>query len=293
MPPWRFLIRFTDTDGVEHLGEPNVGSGDDVIPAFETGALKATVLETSSIFTRDVRKLGVVAVEKLLSPLRPSDVPMIKCVGLNYMKHIKEGGRTPPPYPSIFIKPSACVANWDEDVPIPEIATDNGCDYEGELCFVVGKEAKDVPEQDALSYIAGYCVGNDVSSRKWQRDPAYAGGVPQWCFSKGFDKYAPLGAVLGSPEVLGAADDLDLKTSVNGELRQDSNTSDLLFNVPKILAFITQGTTIAPGTVVMTGTPAGVGMGFQPKPKYLGHGDVVQVSIGGLGMVKNRVVFPS
>ena len=93
MPPWRFLIRFTDTDGVEHLGEPNVGSGDDVIPAFETGALKATVLETSSIFTRDVRKLGVVAVEKLLSPLRPSDVPMIKCVGLNYMKHSR--GTTP------------------------------------------------------------------------------------------------------------------------------------------------------------------------------------------------------
>ena len=157
--------------------------------------------------------------------------------------------------------------------------------------MVIGKTGKNISEDNALDYIAGYMSSNDVSARKWQRDPAYAGGVPQWCFSKGFDKYAPLGPMLVSPNVVGAADHLDLKTWVNGELRQHSNTSDLLFGVRKIVAFISQGTTLEKGTVIMTGTPAGVAMGMKPCPKYLKDGDVVEVEIEHLGSCKNRMVF--
>jgi 2-keto-4-pentenoate hydratase/2-oxohepta-3-ene-1,7-dioic acid hydratase in catechol pathway len=159
------------------------------------------------------------------------------------------------------------------------------------LSVVIGKTGKNISEEDALDHVAGYCASNDVSARKWQRDPAYAGGVPQWCFSKGFDKYAPLGPMLVSPKVVGAAENLDLQTFVNGELRQSSNTSDLLFGVKKIISFISQGTTLERGTVIMTGTPAGVAMGMKPTPKYLNNGDVVEVRIGQLGSCSNRMVF--
>lgn len=141
-----------------------------------------------------------------------------------------------------------------------------------------------------MSYVAGYAAANDVSARTWQRDPTFAGGVPQWCFSKGFDKYAPISPVLVSPEVVGAADMLQLKTYVNGELRQDTNTDDLLFGVKKIIAFLSQGTTLEKGTVILTGTPAGVAMGMNP-PKYLNDGDVVEVKIEQLGSVKNKMAF--
>ena len=155
---------------------------------------------------------------------------------------------------------------------------------------MIGKTGKNISEEDALSYVAGYAAANDVSARTWQRDPAFAGGVPQWCFSKGFDKYAPISPVLVSPEVVGAADKLQLKTYVNGELRQDTNTDDLLFGVKKIIAFLSQGTTLEKGTVILTGTPAGVAMGMKP-PKYLNDGDVVEVKIGQLGSVKNKMAF--
>lgn len=133
-------------------------------------------------------------------------------------------------------------------------------------------------------------VSNDVSARKWQRDPAFAGVVPQWDFSKGFDKYAPLGPMLVSPKVVGNASGLRLQTWVNGELRQDSDTGDLLFGVEEIVSFISQGTTLQQGTIIMTGTPAGVAMGMKP-PKYLNNGDVVKVRIEQLGTVENKMVW--
>ena len=203
---------------------------------------------------------------------------------------VKEGGRIPPPYPSIFIKPSASVAGFDEDIPIPKIAQVDQLDYEGELAIVIGKSGKNISETDALDFVAGYVCSNDISARKWQRDPAYAGGVPQWCFSKGFDKFCTLGPMLVSPRMVDSADNLNLRTWVNGELRQEANTDDLLFGVKKIIAFISQGTMLEKGTVIMTGTPAGVAMGMKP-PKYLRDGDVVEVEIEHLGRCKNRMVF--
>lgn len=203
---------------------------------------------------------------------------------------VQEAGRKPPPYPSIFIKSRTSIASFDEDIPIPKLAQDDQCDYEGELSIVIGKTGKNIAKDDVLSHIAGYVTSNDVSARKWQRDPAYAGGVPQFCFSKGFDKYAPLGPMLVSPKVLGSASGLRLQTFVNGESRQDTRTDDLIFNVQEIIAFISQGSTLEKGTVVMTGTPSGVAMGMSP-PQYLKHGDVVEVKIEHLGSVKNKMVF--
>lgn len=129
-----------------------------------------------------------------------------------------------------------------------------------------------------------------MSCRGWQRDPKKAGGVPQWCFSKGFDRFAPLGPMIVSPTVVGNASDLHLRTLVNGEERQNTMTSDLLFGVEDIVSFVSQGTTIEAGTVILTGTPSGVAMGMK-EPKYLVDGDVVEVSISQLGRVRNKMVF--
>ncbi|KAB5580890.1 hypothetical protein GE09DRAFT_949024 [Coniochaeta sp. 2T2.1] len=283
------LIRFEDAAGNIQFGEPNITSAELLEKHAAQGTLEATVFEGASIFSL-VRSSEVVQVSKILSLLAPEDVPIVKCVGLNYIKHIQEGGRKPPPYPSIFVKPRTSVAGFKEDIPIPKLTQDDQLDYEGELCIVIGKTGKNIPKSLALEHIAGFVVSNDLSARKWQRDPAYAGGVPQWCFSKGFDKFAPLGPVLVSPSVVGNAGSLRLHTWVNGELRQDSNTSDLLFGTEAIVEFVSQGTTLEAGTVIMTGTPAGVAMGMK-EPKWLKDGDVVEVAIEHLGSVKNRMVF--
>lgn len=155
---------------------------------------------------------------------------------------------------------------------------------------MIGKEGRNITKATALDHVAGYCVSNDVSNRAWQRDPAKAGVVPQWGFSKGFDKFAPLGPVIVSPAVVGAASELRLQTFVNGEERQNTLTSDLLFGVQELVSFCSQGTTLEVGTVILTGTPSGVAMGMK-EPKYLKDGDVVEVKISQLGSVRNAMVF--
>ncbi|KAK5659816.1 hypothetical protein OQA88_1028 [Cercophora sp. LCS_1] len=288
-PSFSRIIRFEDAAGKAQFGEPKVSSAEEFDQAVAQGTLEATVLEGSDLFNLASTSQAV-KVKSVLPLLSPEDVPIVKCVGLNYMKHIQEGGRKPPPHPSIFIKPRASVAGYNEDVPIPKLAQEDQLDYEGELCIVIGKTGKNIPKEEALQHIAGFVVANDVSARRWQRDPAFAGGVPQWCFSKGFDKFAPLGPMLVTPKVVGNAGNLRLQTFVNGELRQDTNTNDLLFNTEVIVSFISQGTTLEAGTVIMTGTPAGVAMGMA-QPKWLKDGDVVEVKIEELGSVKNKMAF--
>jgi 2-keto-4-pentenoate hydratase/2-oxohepta-3-ene-1,7-dioic acid hydratase in catechol pathway len=129
-----------------------------------------------------------------------------------------------------------------------------------------------------------------VSCRGWQRDPKKAGGVPQWCFSKGFDKFAPLSPILVSPTVVGNASDLRLQTLVNGEERQNTSTGDLLFGVEEIVSFCSQGTTLQAGTIILTGTPSGVAMGMK-EPRYLNDGDLVEVRISKLGSLRNKMAF--
>ncbi|GJN75030.1 hypothetical protein PLICBS_009126 [Purpureocillium lilacinum] len=289
MATWSRLIRFVDDTSRETFGEPIITDGQefaDWLAGDERWAVELKGLSPIGPLIRGER----IRVKELRDVLRPSNVPIIRCIGLNYMKHIQEAGRKPPPYPSVFIKPSTSVAGFNEDVPIPKIAQDGTVDYEGELAIVIGKTGRDIPKESALDHIAGYCVSNDVSARAWQRDPDKAGVVPQWCFSKGFDKFAPLGPVLVSPALVGNASDLHLRTFLNGEERQRTSTSDLIFGVEDIITFCSQGTTLEAGTIIMTGTPSGVAMGMKP-PKYLTDGDVVEVTITGLGSVRNRMVF--
>ncbi|KAL6918562.1 hypothetical protein FSST1_010057 [Fusarium sambucinum] len=286
---WSQLIRFLDEKDEIHLGDAVAESAEDLTNLLEAGNLTANELVGTELF--DTKPTGkTIKVKKLLGPLTPKDVPIIRCVGLNYAKHIKETGRSPPPNPSIFIKPSRSVTGWDNDIPIPKIAQKDQLDYEGELAIVIGKEGKDISAEDALSFVVGYTVANDVSARTWQRDPKFAGEVPQWCFSKGFDSFAPLGPMIVSSSALGAADDLILQTKVNGEVRQEASTSDLVFGVKRIIEFVSQGTTLEKGSVILTGTPGGVALGMKP-PAWLKDGDVVEVSISGIGTIRNKMVF--
>lgn len=170
---------------------------------------------------------------------------------------VKEAGRTPPPFPFIFFKPNTCIADHGSDVVIPKIAQDDQADYEGELCLVIGKDAKDVSIDEALNYVAAYTAGNDISSRKLQRDPKLAGNVPQWGFSKGFDTFAPLGPVLVRSDLIGDPKKLLLKTIIDGEVRQEEHIADLVFDCAYLVSYLSSGTTLRKGSVIMTGTPGG------------------------------------
>ncbi len=277
---WQRLIRFIATDGRLLRGEPILPLPDfDLGNVTEETKLRAKVISGDDIYdTTGKTKVTdeVATVKKLLGPLAQSDVPILRCVGLNYAKHsmsnpcncflecvifkplaVKEAGRSPPPYPFIFFKASTTVWDHGADVHIPKIAQDDQADYEGELCLVIGKPVKNVSRADALSYVAAYTVGNDISSRKLQRDKALAGPVPQWGFSKGFDTFAPLGPCLVAADLIDDPAKLHLKTIIDGEIRQDEEVSDLLFDCAEVVSFLSQGTTLEPGSVIMTGTPGG------------------------------------
>ena len=181
------------------------------------------------------------------------------------------------------------VADWAEAIPIPKFAQEQ-CDYEGELSIIIGKDGKDIRAEDALLYVAAYTCGNDITARDWQREPEKAGPVPQWCFGKSFDKYAPLGPCLVAAHVIGLADNLELRTFVNGDERQHGNTRDLCFGVKELVSFCSMGQTLQKGTVIMSGTPAGVGL-FMNPPQFLKDGDVVEVEISRLGRLRNVIKF--
>ncbi|PKY02999.1 hypothetical protein P168DRAFT_297902 [Aspergillus campestris IBT 28561] len=291
--PWKRLIRFEATDGRILRGEPLVEDSVDL--GFVTAAdqVQARVISGDDIYDTTGKTTvtdEVVTVKTILGPLAQHEVPIVRCVGLNYMNHIKEAGRTPPPFPSIFFKPNTTVHDHGAPVEIPSIAQDEQADYEGELCIVIGKDAKNVPRDQALSYIGAYTVGNDISSRKLQRDPALAGRVPQWCFSKGFDTYGPLGPCLVAGSQVADPAALHLRTVVDGEVRQDEHVADMLFDCAYIVSYLSQGTTLQKGSVIMTGTPSGVGFGLKP-PKYLTPGTQMDVSVTGIGTLRNSVVF--
>ncbi|RHZ43499.1 fumarylacetoacetate hydrolase family protein [Aspergillus thermomutatus] len=291
--PWKRLIRFQATDGRVLHGEPLVAEDVDLGFITEADAIRARVISGHDIFDTTGETIvtdEIVTVKTLLGPLTKEDVPILRCVGLNYAKHIKEAGRTPPPYPFIFFKPNTTLHDHGASVVIPKIAQDDQADYEGELCLVIGKDAKDVPVEQALEYIGAYTVGNDISSRKLQRDPALAGRVPQWGFSKGFDTYAPLGPCLVAGSEIPDPSKLHLRTIVDGEVRQDESVSDLLFDCTYLISYLSQGTTLQKGSVIMTGTPGGVGAGLQP-PKYLVPGTQMDVHISKIGTLRNGVVF--
>ncbi|KAJ9658485.1 hypothetical protein H2198_003637 [Neophaeococcomyces mojaviensis] len=299
--PWTRLIRFQSTDG-------RILHGDLILPDRTTSisAVEFDIGKTSEIYIVQTRVVEgddlfdttgrthvtdeVVTVKRLLGPLTQKDVPILRCVGLNYAKHIKEAGRTPPPFPFIFFKPNTCVWDHGATVEIPKIAQDQQADYEGELCLVIGKDAKDIPINEALSYVAAYTVGNDISSRKLQRDPALAGRIPQWGFSKGFDHFAPLGPCLVRADLISDPKSLRLTTTIDGEVRQDELVEDLLFDCAYLVSYLSQGTTLQKGSVIMTGTPGGVGAGLNP-PRYLVPGTKMEVKVSQIGTLINDISF--
>ncbi|SPO05423.1 related to fumarylacetoacetate hydralase [Cephalotrichum gorgonifer] len=291
---WDRLIRFVATDGRILRGEPILPIPDfDLGQVVEGTGLKARVIQGDDIYdTIGATKVTdeIVTVKTLLGPLAPSDVPIIRCIGLNYISHIHETGRKMPNFPFMFFKPPTTVLDHGANVIIPKLAQSNQPDYEGELCIIIGKDAKNVSEEDALDYIVAYTAGNDISSRKLQRDPELAGPVPQWGFSKGFDTFAPLGPALISSRVVPDPSSLHLTTTVDGHVRQSSGLSDLLFNVPYLVSFLSNGTTLQKGSVIMTGTPGGVGSGQKP-PKFLEPGTTVEVHISKIGTLKNGVEY--
>lgn len=209
--------------------------------------------------------------------LRPSK---IVCVGHNYSAHIAEGHQEVPIEPLLFAKtPNTLIGSG---TPIRNSPLTTSLDYEGELALVIGKHASGVSPSEALDYVAGFTVFNDVSARDIQH------GASQWFRGKSFDTFGPIGPILVTPDLVGPVESMRIETRVNGELRQSASCGDMIFGPSELIAFISNGITLEPGDVVATGTPAGVGLGFQP-PRYLTNGDVVEVSISGLGTLRSEV----
>jgi 2-keto-4-pentenoate hydratase/2-oxohepta-3-ene-1,7-dioic acid hydratase in catechol pathway len=206
----------------------------------------------------------------------------IVCIGLNYAKHAAESNLPIPSHPVVFSKFNNSLAGNGEDVPlIADVASE--FDYEVELCAVIGKTAKNVAEADALSYVAGYSTANDLSTRDLQMRSS------QWLIGKTSDKFLPLGPYLVTADEVGDPQKLRLTCTVNGEIRQDSNTSDMIFTVAQIVSYCSQFFTLEPGDLILTGTPSGVAMGMANKP-WLKKGDVVEVEVEKLGKLTNKMV---
>jgi len=222
------------------------------------------------------------SVGRFLAPVEPKE---IICIGLNYRSHADELKLPYPENPVVFMKPGTCAAGHDAAVVKPRIT--EKMDYEVELAVVIGRPCKDVPPEEALSYVLGYTCANDLSTRDWQKLPELAGS--QWCRSKMFDGFAPLGPVLVTADEIADPHKLRVQSFVNGKQMQDASTSDLIFDVPQIISFLSIGTTLQPGTVILTGTPFGVAEGRDPPP-YLQPGDQVAVEVEGIGRLENKIV---
>jgi 2-keto-4-pentenoate hydratase/2-oxohepta-3-ene-1,7-dioic acid hydratase in catechol pathway len=209
------------------------------------------------------------------------DPPAILAIGMNYRAHVAEMGREPPEWQYWFNKQRTAIAGPGDAIVLPAVS--KMVDYEGELALVIGRRCQNVPAARAFEAVAGFTVINDVSARDWQwRSPTFTVG-------KSFDTHAPCGPELVTIDELGDPGALSIRTWVNGELRQDSTTADLIFGCAEMIEYLTTAFPLEPGTVIATGTPAGVGAGFDP-PRFLADGDTVRIEIEGIGALENPVV---
>jgi 2-keto-4-pentenoate hydratase/2-oxohepta-3-ene-1,7-dioic acid hydratase in catechol pathway len=220
-------------------------------------------------------------VERLLAPIVPAD---ILCIGLNYREHAKESGASFPENPVLFIKAGNALNNPFDPIPLPRLSEQ--VDYECELAIVIGKSAKHISRERAFDCIFGYTIANDVSARDWQREKALGGG--QWARGKSFDGFCPLGPCIVTKDEIPSPNALRLKTTLNGQVMQDHTTADMIFDVPALIASLSSTLTLRPGTVILTGTPQGVGFARTP-PVYLKDGDRVVVEIEKIGNLENPV----
>jgi 2-keto-4-pentenoate hydratase/2-oxohepta-3-ene-1,7-dioic acid hydratase in catechol pathway len=238
---------------------------------------------SGDIFCREFKITNErIDVHSMLAPIEPKT---IYAIGLNYRKHAEETGAKIPEHPIVFLKSPTALQAPGGPIVLPRHLRSDEVDYEVELGVVIGYECKNVPRAEALNYVLGYTIGNDVSARDWQKQ----WGGSQWCRGKTFDTFCPLGPALVTPSAIKNPNDLAIRTRVNGQVRQESNTRDMIFHVAEIIEFLSGSTTLEPGTLILTGTPEGVGMGHKP-PLYLKAGDVVECEIEGIGTLRNPVV---
>jgi 2-keto-4-pentenoate hydratase/2-oxohepta-3-ene-1,7-dioic acid hydratase in catechol pathway len=219
---------------------------------------------------------------KLLAPVAPA---MIVCIGLNYAKHAAEGGKPPPERPVWFMKLPGAIVPSGDPIRLPAKQPSTKVDYEAELAIVLGKECRNATRVNALDFVLGYTCANDVSARDWQRD--FGGG--QWNHAKSFDTFCPLGPVLVTKDDVPNPNALRIRSILNGTVMQDSNTSDMIFDVPTVIEFLSADKTLPAGTLILTGTPEGVGFARNP-PVWLKPGDTISVEIEKIGTLTNPVV---
>lgn len=262
------IVRFCDENGKIRHGVPE-SPGTALEQEMEGG-----------IWTATGRSL---AIARYLPPVNPA---AIFCIGLNYANHARETGMAPPERPVVFMKNPASVTGHLWDIVLPASCREPlQVDYEVELAVVIGRAAKNVTEDEALSYVKGYTVANDVSARIWQKN----GGGGQWVRGKSFDTFCPLGPWLVTPDEIRDPSDLGLALNLNGETLQKSRTSDMIFSVKQLIAYLSEDTTLLPDTVILTGTPEGVGFARNP-PVYLKPGDCLSLTVENIGTLENAVV---
>jgi 2-keto-4-pentenoate hydratase/2-oxohepta-3-ene-1,7-dioic acid hydratase in catechol pathway len=220
-------------------------------------------------------------IDRLLAPVVPAD---ILCIGLNYKAHAEEGRKETTALPLLFIKAGSSLNHPGEYIPVPKLSAE--VDFEGELAVVIGRAAKNVHRSKALEYVFGYTCANDVTARDWQREKNLGGG--QFARGKSFDGFSPIGPWIVTADEIPNPNSLRLRTFVNGRVMQDANTADMIFDVPTLIESLSSTLTLRPGTVIMTGTPAGTGFGRTP-PVFLQPGDNVKVEIEGIGTLENPV----
>ena len=217
---------------------------------------------------------------RLGSPFgRPSK---IVCIGLNYIDHARETNATPPPEPVIFMKSTTAIVGPNDDIMIPKDSVKT--DWEVELAVVIGKRASYVDEAEAMDYVAGYVLHNDVSEREFQLERSGT-----WDKGKGCDTFAPLGPFMATADEIPDPHKLRLWLKLNGKTMQDGNTSNFIFNIPHLIAYTSRFMTLLPGDIISTGTPAGVGLGMKPN-LYLRPGDVIELGVDGLGSATQKLV---
>lgn len=219
---------------------------------------------------------------KLLAPIQPSS---ILCIGLNYRRHAEEGRQAIPEHPVLFMKTPSTVQNPGDPIVLPRKLRSDMVDYECELAVVIGKTCLNVSRNEALNYVLGYTCANDVSARDWQRN----GGGGQWCRGKTFATFCPLGPVLVTADEIPDPNQLQIRTILSGQTMQDWNTNDMIFSVPELIEFLSASTVLTAGTVILTGTPHGVGFAQTP-PRFLQPGDTVRIEIEGIGSLENPVI---
>lgn len=262
------IVRYADQAGNIHLGKQHA---DGNLTRLQ-GDILGTLVDSGE----------AADFHKILAPFVPCD---IICIGLNYRKHAAEGNQPIPEFPVVFMKNIGALQNPADPIYLPRKLRSEAVDYECELAVVIGKRCYNVSKDKALDYVLGYTCANDVSARDWQ----IKWGGSQWCRGKTFATFCPLGPCLVTADEIPNPNSLGIRTILNGNVMQDWNTNDMIFDVPTLIEFLSGSTVLLPGTVILTGTPHGVGSARKP-PVFLQDGDTVTIEIERIGALTNPVL---